>query len=181
MQTAVSVHSFAHGPQSGWSCSAFPKVDGESTLVLVFGASDYAFRPEPLAELRRAFPTSCILGCSTAGEIHADRLADDSLSVAVMPFAHTRLAVATAPVRTPADSAHAGEHIARQLERPNLRGVLVLSDGLKVNGSALVRGMNSVLPSTVPITGGLAGDGSRFQSTWVLKDGVPRLAAPHVG
>jgi hypothetical protein len=174
MQTATApLYSFGHDPRSGWSGPGFPGVDGPNTLVLVFGAPEYSARPEPFDQLRRAFSSSCILGCSTAGEIRGDRLHDDSLSVAVIAFRHARLAIATAPVRTPADSVHAGEHLARQLERPDLRGVLVLSDGTRVNGSSLVRGMSNILPRSVPITGGLAGDGSRFRSTWVLKDGVP--------
>jgi hypothetical protein len=51
--------------------------------------------------------------------------------------------------------------------------VLVYSDGLMVNGSELVRGLSSVLPSSVVVTGGLAGDGDRFTRTWVIADGAP--------
>jgi hypothetical protein len=52
--------------------------------------------------------------------------------------------------------------------------VLLFSDGLNVNGTELVRGLNSVLPSRVVVTGGLAGDGSRFQRTWVVHHGAPQ-------
>ncbi len=51
--------------------------------------------------------------------------------------------------------------------------MLVLSDGHYVNGSRLVSGLNAVLPDSVVVTGGLAGDGDRFERTWVLKDGRP--------
>ena len=54
-----------------------------------------------------------------------------------------------------------------------MRAVLIFSDGLHVNGSELVRGLNAVLPPSVVVTGGLAGDGDRFSRTWVLKEGVP--------
>jgi hypothetical protein len=43
----------------------------------------------------------------------------------------------------------------------------VLSDGLLVNGSELVRGLNASVPATVVVTGGLAGDGAKFHRTWV--------------
>jgi hypothetical protein len=56
---------------------------------------------------------------------------------------------------------------------PGLRAVFVLSDGLHVNGSRLAAGMNDVLPDSVVVTGGLAGDGERFLSTWVLADCEP--------
>jgi len=49
--------------------------------------------------------------------------------------------------------------------------VFVLSDGLRVNGSELVRGLSQHLPLGVTITGGLAGDGDRFQQTQVMWNG----------
>jgi hypothetical protein len=64
--------------------------------------------------------------------------------------------------------------LARALARPGLRGVLLLSDGLAVNGSALVAGVNATVAEGVVVTGGLAGDGSRFQATWVLDGAEPR-------
>jgi hypothetical protein len=43
-----------------------------------------------------------------------------------------------------------------------------LSEGLSVNGTQLVAGLAAGVPQGVIITGGLAGDGSRFGRTWVL-------------
>jgi len=51
--------------------------------------------------------------------------------------------------------------------------VLVLSDGLNVNGSELVKGLNDTLGGDVVVTGGLAGDGTDFKRTWVIKDRTP--------
>jgi hypothetical protein len=59
------------------------------------------------------------------------------------------------------------------LDAPDLKAVLVLSDGLGVNGSELVRGFNDRFQGRVAVTGGLAGDGDRFLRTWVLKEGLP--------
>jgi len=56
--------------------------------------------------------------------------------------------------------------------------VFVLSDGLCVNGTPLVAGLTAGLPRGVAITGGLAGDGSRFARTWVLDR--QRTEANHV-
>jgi len=47
----------------------------------------------------------------------------------------------------------------------------VLSDGLAVNGTELVKGFNDALPTNVVVTGGLAGDGSAFKRTWVIYNG----------
>jgi hypothetical protein len=68
----------------------------------------------------------------------------------------------------------AGRHIAQQLNDSGLKGILVFSDGLRVNGSELVRGLNSEVSTSVVVTGGLAGDGDRFHRTWVLQDRRPQ-------
>lgn len=153
-------------------------LDSPQTLVVVFGAPGLADRPGVLVDLARAFPRSKVIGCSTAGEIFGAKISDDSLAVAVARFEATTLATASAPVTAGGGSFEAGVRIAAALDGPGLRGVLVLSDGLVVNGSELVRGLGSVLGERVVVTGGLAGDGDRFARTWVLHDGAP--ASGHV-
>ena len=91
--------------------------------------------------------------------------------MALLKFEGTEVRTAYAPVGDPSQSHAAGVTLAHSLCGNGLKGVLVFSDGLGVNGSELVRGLNSVLPDNVVVTGGLAGDGDRFQRTWVLKDG----------
>ncbi|MEK6677190.1 MAG: FIST N-terminal domain-containing protein [Planctomycetota bacterium] len=172
-KSTSNLETFRYEPDHGWSIKSFPALDSKNTLVLVFGARRYLDDPARIQELRAVYPHSVLAGCSTSGEICGGRLYDESLSVAVHRFQRTRLRLVTAPIRSQDDSFHAGDAIARQLEGSDLRAVLVLSDGLKVNGSELVRGLNSVLPQSVVVTGGLAGDGSRFQRTWVLRDGLP--------
>jgi len=169
--SAVETFQFHKG--KGWTNTAFPRLDSDRTLVMAFGWRGLQDDPSPLDELRRAFPNSHIIGCSTSGEINGANLQDDSISVAVLRFAKTRLSLVSAPVRSPEDSRRAGSLIADQLVGPGLRAVFVLSDGLKVNGSELVRGLTSILPADVVITGGLAGDGPRFERTWVIHNGAP--------
>lgn len=153
-----------------WS-KPFPELDSERTLVTVFGASSFIHDPEPIRQLVSAYPNSHIIGCSSSGEIYEVMLADESLAVAVARFDHTGLRMAIAP--TASDTSHeAGSELARQLAGPDLAAVFVLSDGLNVNGSDLVEGLNETLPG-ITITGGLAGDGDRFEQTWTLVDGKP--------
>jgi hypothetical protein len=49
-----------------------------------------------------------------------------------------------------------------------------LSDGLNVNGSELVAGVTGVIGPKIPLTGGLAGDGAKFEETLVGADGAPK-------
>jgi hypothetical protein len=168
----MKLETFSFEPASGWSIP-FPGLDSAQTLVVVFGASRYLDDPTPLRELRAAYPTSRWIGCSTAGEIHGTLLKDDSLTVAVARFDSSTLESASESIERPAQSFEVGCALARKLVRPDLRAIFLVSDGLNVNGSELVRGLNSIVPGSVVVTGGLAGDGDRFRSTWVLDDGAP--------
>lgn len=168
------LRSFTYDVVQGWSVESFPALDSEQTLVIVFAAPEYFDDPAPITELYRAYPTSRMIGCSTAGEIANSDVNDNSMSVVVLKLEHTRLALASTPVEGIADSLGAGKRLASQLPFAGLRGVFVLSDGLATNGSQLVQGLSD-FPSNVPVVGGLAADGSRFQRTWVIHEGVPRI------
>lgn len=154
---------FLNNIGQGWNAS-FPSWDGERTLILVFGGS--RLDPTPLKSLRQAFPRSFMLGCSSAGEILGAHLADNTFSAAIVRFEHTDLRLASLEDIKADRSREAGRHLGATLVAESLAGVFVLSDGLRVNGSKLVQGLGEHLD--VPITGGLAGDGQRFQQSWVL-------------
>jgi hypothetical protein len=114
-----------------------------------------------------------MIGCSTSGEILGSVISDASITVAVLRFERTRLKKVMASSSIDG-SFMSGKSIAQDLLAPDLRGIFLLSDGLNVNGSELVRGLREHLPSQVLVTGGLAGDGSRFEQTWVLDQGQPQ-------
>ncbi|MFO1076827.1 MAG: FIST N-terminal domain-containing protein [Planctomycetota bacterium] len=151
----------------GWS-RAFPDADGPTTLVLVFGAPGFVDDPAPIRELQQRYPRAVIAGCSTAGEVFGSEVAAYSLAVAIAQFESSTFRLAHEAIAAAAESEGVGARLAASLAAPDLHGVLVLSDGLLVNGTELVRGLASRLGAEVPITGGLAGDGSRFERTWVL-------------
>jgi hypothetical protein len=159
----------------GWS-RELPAWDGPNTLVMAYGPSALVAHPEPLEALAKAFPTSHLAGCSTAGEILSDSVADDSITVAICRFADTRISMAYEQVADPGESYQAGAALAARLRRqePELKSIFVLSDGLGVNGSPLVAGLLDGAGPDVLIAGGLAADGPRFERTWVLVDGCPR-------
>ncbi len=169
----MQIELFHFDLENGWSVDQFPALDSEQTLVLVFGASSFLGDASAFDTLMKAYPRSKVAGCSSAGEIHERTIRDESLSVAVIRFERATVRVAHAIVKPDAPSSGPGELIARELGAPDLRAVLVLSDGIAVNGSDLLRGIHAALPPSVVVTGGLAGDGTRFQHTWVLVDGKP--------
>jgi hypothetical protein len=170
----MQIETLTHRLGAGWSQPLPAHLDSPRTLVVTFGAAAYASTPEALGELATAFPNSTRAGCSSAGEILGDSVADDSLVVAVVRFERTALAIAKTPIAAMGDSAAAGVRLGTALAAHRPRLVLVLSDGLAVNGSELVKGLTESLPPRTLIVGGLAGDGDRFVRTWVLVDGRPQ-------
>lgn len=173
----MKLEIFQFDSKSGWSQDEFPAMDSDKTVVIVFGASEFLSAPAPIREIALAYPNSHLIGCSSSGEILGSKLSDGTLSVAVLQLDHGSVTSACTLVSAPDQSYEAGQKLARKLQDPSLRGVLVLSDGLAVNGSELARGLSSVLPESVAITGGLAGDGDRFERTWVIERGEPRSGA----
>ncbi len=168
----MKLETFSHARGEGWSVPELPKLDSESTLVVVFGGSGYEENCAALDELSRAYPSSTLVGCSSAGEIHGTQVNDDSLSVAVLRFERTRIR-AVSIIVDGETSAKPGEELGRALAAPDLRAIFVLSDGISVNGTALLQGIHRAVAEGVVVTGGLAGDGTRFQRTWVLADRKP--------
>jgi hypothetical protein len=167
-QAQVKLTILQHSLAEGWSALPSSGSNSERTLVLVFGSSRYREQQQAIRDLAAALPDAARLGCSSAGEILGARVQDGSLVAAVMQFEHAQLKVVVEPIDSQS-SFEAGQRLARDLVGPELRAVFVLSEGVDVNGSELTRGVNSVLPAGVMVCGGLAGDGERFERTWVLE------------
>jgi hypothetical protein len=148
-------------------------MDSPSTLAVVFGGRASRDAEAAVAEIAARLPHAVIAGCSTAGEIHGDHVADASLSVALACFEHVTLRKVMLPIRDPVEAFAVGRDLGRALAGPGLRAVFVLSDGLHVNGTRLTSGLREALPDGVVVTGGLAGDGERFASTWVIGERAP--------
>jgi hypothetical protein len=137
-------------------------------LVFLFGGRKALADQIVVGEARAAYPKACFIGCSTAGEICGTSVLDDSLVATAVEFEQTEFQVAGTTTGEIGDSFEAGVRLARMLGKEGLAHVFVLSNGLEVNGSELVRGLEKSLPKSVSVTGGLSGDGTRFEETLVL-------------
>lgn len=140
----------------------------QPTLVLAFGSVAALQASAP--SLHAAFASSHLAGCSTAGEISGEGVADDSLVVTALHFEKTQVVQVSTVLAEMGDSFAAGVRLAKGLSTAGLRAVLIFGQGVAINGSALIGGLASVVGAHIPITGGLAGDGGAFAKTWVLDD-----------
>lgn len=153
-----------------------PALSG-AQVVFLFGSVGQAEESECFARVRHSYPKAHVIGCTTAGQIHDTRVLDDTMTLTAVELEHTRVALARVGIDSPADSAHAGERLVKALPREGLRHVFVLSEGLRVNASELVHGIDAALPAGVTVSGGCAGDGNRLETTHVWGDGPPEQAA----
>ncbi|HLZ17996.1 MAG TPA: FIST N-terminal domain-containing protein, partial [Smithellaceae bacterium] len=119
------------------------------------------------------YPGAHLFGCSTAGEICGTSVFDDTLVATAVHFEKTEISGAQLDLDGISSSFEAGRMLAQTIKQEDLCHVFVLSDGLSVNGSELVKGLASELPEDVTITGGLAGNGDRFEETYVFWDDLP--------
>ncbi|MDR3425140.1 MAG: FIST N-terminal domain-containing protein [Alphaproteobacteria bacterium] len=141
----------------------------QPNFVLAFGGVKFFEDGQLGKTLRQKFPQATVIGCSSAGEIVDDAAVyDDTLVVTALADLGMQAFLATAPIGTAADSYAAGQNLGKDLTARGVASVFVLAPGLGVNGSDLAGGFASVVDTDVVVTGGLAGDGTRFQKTYTL-------------
>lgn len=165
------VQELGHKPDACWFfCSPGP------------GLSDLA------AGAYEATGSKNFVGCTTDGEISTAGFSTASAVLAGISTDQIRFHVASIS-NISRDGDSAGKQLALALPGAS-RHVQVLSDGLTGNGSAIARGMTSVLGTHVPISGGAAGDARQFKQTWqfignkILSDSAVAIALSgdfHVG
>jgi hypothetical protein len=140
-------------------------------LGLVFGSPRRLRERSLIEHVQQRYPGAAIYGCSTAGEILGGQVTEDSLVVTWLEFATSWVKGLTVPVAFGEDSYRAGLELGERVDAEDLVILIVLSDGTRVNGSELLRGIAERLPAGVKLAGGLAGDGDRFRETLVLAEG----------
>lgn len=161
----MEISQFRWTSNAGWETPGASA--GAADLVLVFADADYFRQTACYEDLRRFFPTAHIVGCSSAGNCHEVTISDDGIVVTAVTLRRGRVRLVSAEVAPGGDLQALAASMMEHLLAADLRHAFVLSDGLSVNGSELASGLNR---AGIPVTGGLAGDGTRFGSTWVMAD-----------
>jgi hypothetical protein len=144
---------------------------GTAQLALAFGPAAALADAATWKQLAALYPGARVVACSTAGEISGSEVLEDGLVVTALGFDHGHVAVTSVELGATPDSRALGARLAAGLPHEGLVHVLVISEGIRVNGSALVAGLVANLPAGVGVSGGLSGDGARFGRTVVCLDG----------
>jgi len=144
------------------------KLDFKPSLFLLFVSPGYKKTEIFIAKLKELYPEAIITGCSTSGEIADISVVDDTIVLNAILFEKTTVRLETFPISDPSRSLEVGQFLYDSLHSNDLSHLLVLSDGLHVNGAELVKGLTMDHDTQISVTGGLAGDGTAFSKTFVI-------------
>jgi sigma-B regulation protein RsbU (phosphoserine phosphatase) len=92
-------------------------------------------------------------------------------SVCLFLFSSDRMNARTSQISLSVGSEEAGRAVAASLRADNAKVLLLLPDGLALDGTAIIRGAQEILGQGFVIAGGAAGDKARFVQTYQLCDG----------
>lgn len=161
----MKTSQFLWTPATGWA-QPDPALS-DADLVLVFADAEHFREAACFDELKSRFPNAHIVGCSSSGSVFDTSLNDGDIVATAIRFEQGAIKMVVSDIQPGENVETLAARLAEELQSDTLRHVFVLSDGLTVNGSDLAKGFNR---SGIAVTGGLAGDGTRFGKTWVMAD-----------
>jgi hypothetical protein len=147
-------------------------------MVLVF-LSPYYDPHEFIAETALVLGSVPVFGCTTAGELSPDGWGDNS--VVALGFAAADFSIVARPLpdlgsfrvedgrRICTELRHESARCSPDAGGQNCFGLLLI-DGLCRREEAVMSAIYASLDN-IPVVGGSAGDGLRFEKTWVFYDG----------
>ena len=139
----------------------------EYELHFLFADKSYFEDEVILQQIKETFKGSVLAGCSSSGEIGNKKFAEKSMVVTSVKLEKSCVKKSCFKLNDINDSRKAGEQIANDLKGEGLKHIYIISDGITVNGTRLIEGINSVYDKGVNISGGLAGDNATFTKTFV--------------
>lgn len=135
----------------------------EPDFLLLFSSALFP-QEEVVRTIRAAFPSTPLMGCSTAGEIYNE--GPDKRSVALVAFTGIKVHPGLGGLIAQ-DALAAGQVLGRQLNCDPGRVILLFNDALAGDGAGILRGLQERMGPRLPLVGGAAGDNSMFQQTHV--------------
>src|SRR3989344_937865 len=144
----IHVHTRTWDESLGWSQPS-QKLPKAPQLVFIFGDTAIIETKNVYAQVRTLYPQSHILIATNAGTILGKDLLDSTLSLAALYFEKTRIWYAETTIDDIHRSRDVGARLAEFLPTTDLRHAFVVSDGVGVNGSQLVEGINATIPNTI--------------------------------
>lgn len=151
------------------------KINLNNPLVLVFADRVMLEDDAVLDDIKGEFPYAHIVYASTAGEIIAIDVFDNSVTVVAIEFEKSSFIVKTDNIfNHDKNTRQLGEALAKQMPAEGLKHLFVLSEGSFVSGTSLIKGLENDIADDVSITGGLCGDNVRYERTLASYNEKPK-------
>jgi len=133
---------------------------------LVFGNRFLLEDPTICTQVKTLFPDGHLVFGSTCGDIAAQAVQDDCITITAIEFEKSSFKVKTSNVLdADLNSYKTGYDLVSLFPQEQLKFIFVVAEGSFINGSELTNGMSDATYDNVLITGGLCGDGTRFEKT----------------
>lgn len=158
--------------QGQWKVTKSFETDQTASLVTIFGDTDIFKDKKHYEYLKDRYPHANIIGCSSSGNIDGSEVSKSELVVNAVSFTNAKTILESISFDQNADITLLATELAQKFDPLGLKHIFLLSDGLNVNGSELVKGFNAA--TNVQKTGGMAGDGARFLETYVIANAPPK-------
>jgi hypothetical protein len=150
------------------------KIKIKPDVIFLFGARNLLIKDDLSNKLQNRFPAAKLFGCSSAGEISGIEVNDCSIVLTAIELENSEVELESIYIENQIDDHQLGMNLMNKFDKNHLKHIMILSDGLNINGAELVKGLENELPDGVTLTGGLAGDGTDFNETVVFdKHGNP--------
>jgi len=135
-------------------------------LVLVFGNRCLLEESTIYEEVRSLFVDGHIVFGSTAGEIIQEEVFDNSVVLTAIEFEKSSFLVRSKNMDDcEQNGTKLGLALMKEFPQKGLNYLFVVSEGSMVNGSNLIKGLETNKGKNIGLSGGLCGDDERFEKT----------------
>ena len=139
----------------------------KANLVLAFGERVFLDQVQPYKKIRNLYPEAQIVICSSSGQISDANLIENNIVATALEFEKTIIKVSEIDILKNSNIQDLGDVIKDSLFNDDLKSILILSEGSFINGTELINELIKQTKGIVPIFGGLAGDGYKFEKTTI--------------
>lgn len=138
----------------------------DPNFVLVYGDRIQLEKDQTYVNtIKEVFPLIDIITISTAGTIHDDCIINE-FSATFVELEKTKHQVKLYNYELFHDEVSLGENIVIDFNQPDLVSILLFGT-TGVNAEMILKGINNTLPKNISVSGGIAGDNDRFETTFV--------------
>jgi hypothetical protein len=147
---------------------AFSNESGiDANLVLAFGECEEFKSSAFFDALKARYPNAVIAGCSSSGNIMSGTISHDDIVITAVKSEKASFKLVSEALDDTDKSFDVASKLSSALDGDSLAHIIVISEGLAINGTEIARGFNES-KAHVGVSGGLAGDGIDFKETFVM-------------